>query len=146
VIARFQEYRSLPIIISESDPDNCAACKGPQLGYRNTTMYSSYTAASLARIQQLADKYGLNLEGVLTWAFEFENQPYFDGFRVLSSRGLPLPVFNTFRALSRMTGNRVVVDNAARIPLETLVKDGVRKNADVDAIATVDGQRVNMLV
>ena len=71
-----------PIVIGESDPDGCAACQGPQLGYRNGTMYSSYTAASFARKHELADKHGVNLEGALTWAFEFEDQPYFAGFRV----------------------------------------------------------------
>ena len=29
--------------------EGCAACQGPQLGYRNGTMYSSYTAAVFAR-------------------------------------------------------------------------------------------------
>ena len=30
---------------------------------------------------ELADRHGVNLEGALTWAFEFEDQPYFAGFR-----------------------------------------------------------------
>ena len=66
----------------------CAACQGPQLGYRNGTMYSSYTAASFARKHDLADKHGVNLEGALTWAFEFEDQPYFAGFRALATNGI----------------------------------------------------------
>ena len=48
-IARIPELKNMPIVIGESDPDGCAACEGPQLGYRNTTMYSSYTAAAFAR-------------------------------------------------------------------------------------------------
>ena len=39
-------------------------------------MYSSYTAASFARKHDLAERHGVNLEGALTWAFEFEDQPY----------------------------------------------------------------------
>ena len=50
-------------------------------------MYSSYTAASFARKHDLAEKHGVNLEGALTWAFEFEDQPYFAGFRSLASNG-----------------------------------------------------------
>ena len=78
-VASFPELKDKPIVIGESDPEGCAACQGPQLAYRNGTMYSSYTAASFARKHDLADKHGVNLEGALTWAFEFEDQPYFAG-------------------------------------------------------------------
>ena len=77
LVASYPELKGLPIVIGECDPDGCAACQGKQLGYRNTTMYSSYTAASFARIHDLADRRGVNIEGALTWAFEFENQPFF---------------------------------------------------------------------
>src|SRR5262249_15946532 len=39
IIASFPELKGKPIVIGESDPDGCAACQGPQLGYRNMTMY-----------------------------------------------------------------------------------------------------------
>ena len=84
IVASFPELKAKPIVIGESDPDGCAACQGPQLGYRNGTMYSSYTAASFARKHDLAEQHGVNLEGALTWAFEFEDQPYFAGFRALA--------------------------------------------------------------
>ena len=32
-----------------------------------------------------------------TWAFEFEDQPYFAGFRALATNGIDLPVLNVFR-------------------------------------------------
>ncbi len=66
-----------PVVIGESDPEGCAACPGPENAYRNGTMYSSYTAASFARIWELAERRHVNLEGVLSWSFEFENQPWF---------------------------------------------------------------------
>ena len=72
IVASYPELKGKPIVIGESDPDGCAACQGPQLGYRNTTMYSSYTAASVAREYELADKHGVNFDAALTWAFEFE--------------------------------------------------------------------------
>ena len=34
---------------------------------------------------------------MLTWAFEFEDQPYFDGFRTLATNGIDKPVLNVFR-------------------------------------------------
>src|SRR5436190_11931770 len=73
LIASFPELKNNPIIIGESDPEGCAACQGPSLAYRNGTMYSSYTAAVFARHLELAERYGVNLQGVLTWAFEFED-------------------------------------------------------------------------
>ena len=39
-VAAFPQFKSLPIVIGESDPEGCAACRGPQNGYRNGTMYS----------------------------------------------------------------------------------------------------------
>ena len=54
-----------------------------------------------ARKHDLAERHGVNLEGALTWAFEFEDQPYFAGFRVLATNGIDLPVFNVFRMFSQ---------------------------------------------
>jgi xylan 1,4-beta-xylosidase len=144
--ASYPELRATPIVIGESDPDGCAACQGPQLGYRNTTMYSSYTAASIARMQDLADRHGVNLEGALTWAFEFEDQPYFAGFRALATNGIPLPVLNVFRALSRMGPERVAATSDAAVPLEAIVRTGVRSAPDVGALASRDGNRLTILM
>jgi xylan 1,4-beta-xylosidase len=146
VIAKFPELRDKPIVIGESDPDGCAACQGPQLGYRNTTMYSSYTAASFARKHELAAKHGVNLEGALTWAFEFEDQPYFAGFRVLASNGIDLPVLNIFRMFSKMSGQRLAVESSGAVSLDAILKDGIRTQADVSALASVDGKKVCVLV
>jgi xylan 1,4-beta-xylosidase len=145
MIASFPELKSKPIVIGESDPDGCAACQGPQLGYRNGTMYSSYTAACFARKLTLADKNGTNLEGALTWAFEFENQPYFPGFRVLASNGIDLPVLNVFRMFGKMSGQRVAVSSTSEISLETIMKDGVRAEPDVSAMASADNGKVFVL-
>jgi xylan 1,4-beta-xylosidase len=145
IIASYAELKDRPIVIGESDPDGCAACQGPQLRYRNTTMYSSYTAASLARIYDLAARHGVNLEGVLTWAFEFENQPYFAGFRVLATNGIDLPVLNVFRMLSRMAPRRIAVTSDGAVPLEAMLKEGVRARPDVSAIASRGDRRVTIL-
>ena len=61
-IAAVPELKGKPIVIGESDPEGCAACQGPSLGYRNGTMYSSYTAAVFARKHELAALRGVNLE------------------------------------------------------------------------------------
>ena len=123
------ELRDKPIVIGESDPDGCAACSAavyPQNGYRNGTLYASYTAASFARKHDLADRHGVNLEGALTWAFEFEDQPYFAGFRDLATNGIDKPVLNVFRMLGRMLGDRVTVESSGGLPLDLVRDTGVR--------------------
>ena len=144
-IASFPEAKSLPIIIGESDPEGCAACQGPQLAYRNGTMYSSYTAASFARAHDLAAKHGVRLDGTLTWAFEFEDQAYFPGFRVLASNGIDHPVLNVFRMMSRMPERRVYVESSGAGPLAEIVARGVRGAADVSAMASRGANRIAVL-
>ena len=113
IVASYPSLKDLPIIIGESDPEGCAACSEadyPHNAYRNGTMYSSYTAAAFARKYQLADNYGVNLLGAVTWGFEFENQPWFAGFRDMATNGVDKPVLNVFRMFGMMQGNRVEVD------------------------------------
>jgi xylan 1,4-beta-xylosidase len=146
LIASFPELKSKPIVIGESDPDGCAACQGPQLGYRNTTVYSSYTAASFARKHDLALRHGVNLDGALTWAFEFEEQPYFAGFRVLATNGIDLPVLNVFRMFAKMTGKRVATNSDGAVPLDAILKDGVRGVPDVAALASLDAGKLCVML
>ena len=146
IITSFPEFKNKPIVIGESDPDGCAACQGDQLGYRNGPIYASYTAASLARELQLANRHGVQLEGALTWAFEFEGQPLFAGFRVLASGGVDLPVLNVFRMLSRMGGQQVAVESGGAVPLDDLLKGGVRARPDVSALASRDKNHLYVLV
>ena len=146
LIASFGELKTKPIIIGESDPEGCAACQGPSLAYRNGTMYSSYTAAVFARHLELAERYGVNLEGVLTWAFEFEDQPYFAGFRSLASNGLDKPVLNVFRMFSRMSGQRLEVTSDHSVPLEKMLQEGVRAEPDVSALACISDRKLCVLL
>jgi xylan 1,4-beta-xylosidase len=145
-IASFPELKAKPIVIGESDPDGCAACQGPQLGYRNGTMFSSYTAAAFARKHLLAEKHGVNLTGALTWAFEFEDQPYFAGFRALATNGVDLPVLNVFRMLAQMSGQRVQVESSGDVGVEAIMRDGVRGAPDVAALASLAPRKLAVLV
>ncbi|MES2659536.1 MAG: beta-xylosidase [Verrucomicrobiota bacterium] len=146
VIARYPEFSNTPIVIGESDPEGCAACQGPNLAYRNGTMYSSYTAASFPRKLDLAAKHGVNLEGALTWAFEFEDQPYFAGFRSLATNGVDKPVMNVFRMFSKMDGDRLPVTSDSAVSLPDILRSGVRKQADVSALASLGGKKLSVLV
>ena len=149
IVASFPEFRQAPIIISDSDPEGCAACgvqTNPENAYRNGTMYSSYTAEQLARTYELADLRAANLRGALTWAFEFEGQPYFAGFRDLASNGIDKPVLNVFRMLGQMRGDRVRVESSGALPLADVRDRGVRDAPDVSALASRDARSLAVLV
>ena len=146
IVASFPELKEKPIVIGESDPEGCAACQGPQLAYRNGTMYSSYTAAVFARKHDLAARHGVNLEGALTWAFEFEDQPYFAGFRSLATNGVDKPVLNVFRMFAKMSGERLAVDSDGAVPLDVMMRRGVREQPDVSAFASRDGDTLFVML
>ena len=72
---------------------------------------------------------------MLTWAFEFEGKPYFDGYRTLATNGVNKPVLNFFRMAGLMQGDRVGATSSAAIPLDAILRNGVRQAADVDVLA-----------
>lgn len=149
IVASFPELRNTPIVIGESDPEGCAACSArltPSNAYRNGTVYSSYTAEQIARTYQLADLHRVHLLGSVTWAFEFEDQPYFDGFRSLSTNGIAKPVLNVFRMLGKMGGNRLVAESTGGLPLDEVRDRGVRESADISALASRQDRAVTVLV
>ena len=135
-IAAVPQLKTRPIVIGESDPEGCAACPGPQNAYRNGTMYSSYTAASFARIWQLAQRHGVTLDGAVTWAFTFEDQPWFAGYRQLATNGVDLPVMNVFRLFAKMGTQRVSASSSAEATLDDMIQQGVRGAPDVGVLAT----------
>ena len=149
IVRSFAKFRDLPIVLSESDPEGCAACSArvyPQNAYRNGTLYPAYTAVMLNGIFELADRDQSNIAGMLTWAFEFEDQPYFDGFRTLATNGIDKPVLNLSRMLGLAQGDRVKTQSSARIPLETVLTDGVRERPDVDAFAVASDHKLSTLL
>ncbi|MCW3849057.1 beta-xylosidase [Sphingomonas sp. LB-2] len=146
-IAAVPALKDKPIVIGENDPEGCAACSGPGVNYRNGTVYSSYTAASFPRLWELAARHRVNLEGALTWAFTFEDQPWFAGYRQLASNGIDLPVLNTFRLFAMLGPTQLAATSARQAPLDAILKDGVRGDPDVGVLATrtADG-RIAILV
>jgi len=148
IVHSFAKFRSVPIVLSESDPEGCAACSArvyPQNAYRNGTLYPAYTAALLKAIFELADREQTNIAGMLTWAFEFEGQPYFDGLRTLATNGVDKPILNLFRMVGLMRGDRVNVQADRRVPLLTMLARGVRDESDVDALAVAGENEVSVL-
>ena len=143
-------FKQLPVMIGECDPEGCAACSmqyNPQNAYRNGTMYSSYTAASYARIYDLAKIWGIHLEGAVSWSFEFEDQPWFAGFRDLATNGVDKPVLNLFRMFGKMGGQLIKVENDRALTLEQLSTKGVHDGTgDVQALISADRHSASVLL
>ena len=149
LIQSFPEFKHLPVILSEADPEGCAACSekmNPANAYRNGTLYPSYTAAAYARIFQMADAHDINLVAMLSWAFEFEGRDTFEGFRSLATNGIDKPVLNFFRMAAKMSGERVGVESTGAVPMDVIRDTGVRGAPDVDALATVNGRKAMVMV
>jgi xylan 1,4-beta-xylosidase len=94
----------------------------------------------------LSAKNHVSIQGMLTWAFEFETQPYFDGFRTLATNGVDKPILNLFRMAGLMRGDRVEAFSSGAIPVDEMLAKGVRENADVDVLATRDDRGVSILI
>lgn len=149
IVASFPEIKNIPIIIGESDPEGCAACsmtRTPSNSYRNGTLYPSYEAAIFARKYALADYFKVNFLGAVTWAFEFEDQRWFDGFRDLATNGIDKPVLNVFRMFGMMSGSRVAVSGGKYDPF--MIRDsGVKDNSpDINALAARDKSGISIMV
>jgi xylan 1,4-beta-xylosidase len=139
IVANYPQFIKLPIILSEADPEGCAACSAkvnPANAYRNGPLYPTYTAAALKGLFDLQDQYKINLISMLSWSFEFEDRDYFEGFRTLSTNGIDKPVLNVFRMAALMSGERVATSSTSGVPVNDIIKTGVTQAPDIDALAT----------
>jgi xylan 1,4-beta-xylosidase len=139
IVAAHQRFKDLPIILSEADPEGCAACSmkvNPANAYRNGTLYPTYTAPAMKALYELSKKYKVNLLAMVSWSFEFEGKDWFEGFRSLATNGVDKPVLNVFRMAGLMRGERVQATSTGAIALDEMIKSGVRSTPDVDVIAT----------
>jgi xylan 1,4-beta-xylosidase len=148
-VASFPQFKQVPIVITEADPDGCAACPistTPADAYRNSPAYGAYEVAMMKRTLELEAQIGVHVQGLLTWAFDFPGTPYFAGYRALATNGIQLPVLNAFRFLGSLAGNRLPVTSSGALALADILAGSVRGQADVDAMATLNGQSVQVLV
>jgi len=139
IVAKYPQYIHLPIILSEADPEGCAACSmkvNPANAYRNGPLYATYTAAAIKALFDLQDRSKVNLLAMLSWSFEFEGKLYFEGFRTLATNGVDKPVLNVIRMAALMSGERVITSSTGQVPLDDILSRGVTQTPDVDAIAT----------
>ena len=149
ILEKFPTLHQLPVILTESDPEPCAACdtaSHPANTYRLGSQYASYEAELLHRTLALAQLHHINLEGAIAWAFTFPGQPIFAGHRAFTTQDIDLPVLNAFRMFGQMRGERVGAESTGEITPEELLKSSVHAESDLSAIATRDDHRVSVLV
>jgi xylan 1,4-beta-xylosidase len=149
IVSSYPQFIRLPIILSEADPEGCAACSSrmnPSNSYRNGTLYPVYTAAAIKGLFELQDRRGVNLISMLSWSFEFEGRDYFEGFRSLSTKGIDKPILNLFRMAGMMSGERVATQSTGQVSLDAMLARGVRQSPDVDAFATLGTRQCAILL
>ncbi len=149
VVASFPEWKNTPIVLGEWDPEGCAACSAktkPENAYRNTNLYATYTAEALKDTLAIGRAQGVNLAGVVSWSFEFEGQPYFEGYRELSTNGIDKPVLNAFRMFGMLGGERVKLTSSAATEPEVVLHPSDAKIEGVDGIATKGEREVEVMV
>ena len=149
IVASFPEWQSTPIILGESDPEGCAACSAkdnPQNSYRNGPLFACYTAEALNGILPLIAEQHINFQGAVTWSFEFEDQPYFEGYRELATNGIDKPVLNVFRMFGLLGDQRVNAASSGSLTLDEIVSRGVRERPDINTIASRKEREVEILI
>ena len=148
-VAAIAPFKQTPIYVTEADPDGCAACPisdTPADAYRNSTAYGAYEIAMMKHSLELEAQVGVKLGGLLTWAFTFPGTPYFAGYRTLATNGINLPVMSAFKLLGRLAGTRVLVTSSGSRPLDDVLANGVRGQSDIDGMATLNGDAIQVLL
>jgi len=148
IVAGFPEWRNTPVILGENDPESCAGCSPkdrPEDNYRNGSLYPVYAALEIKNAMALAVEDGVTLKGAVTWAFQFDGQPIFAGYRDLATDGIDKPVLNGFRALGMLGNTRLDSESSAALRATEILQNGVPA-PEVDAIAARKAREVGVLL
>ena len=130
------------VILSECDPDGWAAgsrYNSPNLQYRNTEYYASYVASAACKLLDMGTDTPLRVDGMLTWAFQFENREYFEGLRTLSTNDIDKPVLNVFRLLAELGGMRLQLTTDVCNSTAEADSDEAQAQPDISGIASING-------
>lgn len=149
IVAGFPEYKNTPIIIGECDPEGLAAQSStvqPANGYRNGSAYAAYEAAMMKHTLDLAERTGVNVKGILTWAFMFEGRDYFEGFRTLATNGIHKPVLNVFKTLGMLKGKRIRLASSGALGVDKIIAEKVIGQPDIDGLATASADAAQIIL
>lgn len=140
IIAEFPDLCRHEVILSECDPDGWAAGsirENPNLAYRNSEYYASYVASAACILLRSEHASGPRVDGMLTWAFEFEDREFFAGLRTLSTNGIDKPVLNVFRLLAMLGGSQLAMTLEGSLPATPAEGGAVSGTASLDGSGTV---------
>jgi len=149
VINEFPSLRKLPVLLTESDPESCAACgvgTHPENAYRLNAQYASYAAAMLNGTLELARKHRINLQGTIAWAFTFPGQSLFAGQRSFTTNTIDLPLLDAFRMFGHLNDERIEASSSGAISINDLLNSGASEKPDVNVIATRSAHRITALI
>jgi xylan 1,4-beta-xylosidase len=149
IVTSFPEWRDLPIVIGESDPEGCAACTPkmrPENAYRDGALYGAYVVETTHGIEALATRYRVRVEGAVTWAFQFADLPDFPGLRDLATNGIDKPVLNAFRLMGMLGGDRLAATSSGALDPADVADNGVRGQPDIGVVATRREREISVLV
>ncbi|UCH24381.1 MAG: hypothetical protein JSV66_10525 [Trueperaceae bacterium] len=142
ITAAFPKYRGLEVVLSECDPDGWAAGSRHDnwnLEFRNTEYYASYLANTVCQLMDLGRDGPNRVDGMLTWAFQFEDREYFEGLRTLSTNGVDKPVLNVLRLLARLGRTRLELwSEGHRDPVAAGGSDRPDTLPDLSGLAALD--------
>ena len=88
----------------------------------------------------------VNFLGSVTWAFEFEDQSPFEGFRELATNGIDKPVLNAFRMFGLLGSRAAESYKFGSFGHGGVLRAGVRKQPDVNVIASRREHEVEALI
>jgi xylan 1,4-beta-xylosidase len=142
IVERFPELAGREVVLTEADPDGRAAYgkhDNDNLRFRNWAYYASYVATAVCKFSDLGSDGPNRVDGMLTWAFEFEDREYFEGLRTLSTNGIDKPVLNVFRLLAHLGGARLMLESdAARAPEAILEPDSADTRPEISGLAALN--------
>jgi hypothetical protein len=114
----------------------------PNIGYWKGTPEEFYLCAQVRSGRAPWREF----QGAVTWAFEFEDQFYFDGFRDLATNGIDKPVLNVFRMFGMMGGDRLTARSSGGAELDGMIRGGVKSGADIGALASRKERSMSVMV
>jgi xylan 1,4-beta-xylosidase len=149
VIARYPQFRDLPVLVDECDasvPAHWGIYDNANFGYRNTAYYPVFQGQLMKKLLDL-DSLGLaRVHAATTWSWYFEGDRYFAGTRSLfTAANVATPLLNAYRMLARLPDRRLRVDSDQGRGLTQLADAAAQ--AEVDGLAATNGSdRVAVVV
>jgi len=149
VIARYPEFRALPVLVDECDaavPAHWGIYDNANFAFQNTAYYPVFQAQLMKKLLDM-DRLDLaRVHAATTWSWYLEGDRFFEGTRSLFTAGnLPTPLLNAYRLFARLPEQRLAVESNRSAGLSQL--DGGEIVTEVDALAASgDANRVAVLV